>query len=207
VYARDVDGRTLTLAPSGALWKESMVFYDQETASLWSHLLGVAKRGPLRGKRLRRLPAVVTDWETWSKHYPEGTVALIPYGGTEFRRDSYDEPERFVLGIDAGDSARAWGLAQLLKTPAINDEWDGRPVLAVLDRPGVTARLYERRSAGRTLTFRMADGRLTDEETGGTWDPVTGRCLTGPLAGSSLPALPAILSYRDAWLRFHPDSP
>jgi hypothetical protein len=183
-----------------------MVFYDPETGSLWSHLLGVAKRGPLRGKRLRRLPAVVTDWETWSRHYPDGTVVLIPYWSKTFTRDSFDDPERFVLGADAGDGAKAWGLARLMETPAINDDWAGRPVLAVLDRPGVTARLYERRLDDRVLTFRMEDGRLTDDETGGTWEPVTGRGLTGPLAGRFLPALPAFLSSRAAWRRFHPDS-
>ena len=206
MYARDVNGRTLTFAPSGELWKESMVFYDPETGSLWSHLLGVAKRGPLRGNRLRRLPAVVTDWETWSKHYPDSTVVLIPYWSTEFRRDAYDDPERFVLGVDVGDTAKAWSLAQLMRTPAINDEWAGRPVLAVLDRPGVTARLYERSLGDRVLTFRMQNSRLTDDETGGTWDPVTGRGLTGPLGGQFLRPLPAIVSSRDAWRRFHPDT-
>jgi hypothetical protein len=205
VYARDLDGRALTLAPSGELWKESMVFYDQETGSLWSHQLGQARRGPLRGKRLRRLPAVVTDWETWSGRYPDGTVTLIPYAGTDYRRDFYRDPERFVLGVEAGDDARAWDLGRLVQTPAINDEWAGRSVVAVLDRPGMTARLYERGLAGRVLTFRMTDGQLTDE-TGGIWDPVTGKALTGPLAGQFLRPLPAIVSFRDAWRRFHPDT-
>jgi hypothetical protein len=206
VYDRRLDGRTLTLAPEGELWKESMVFYDQETGSLWSHLLGLAKRGPLRGKRLSRLPAVVTDWETWSAHNPDGSVVLIPYGSTEYSREVYANPERFVLGIEDGARAKAWGLDRLARDAALNDDWAGRPVVGVLDRAGVTARLYERTLGGRVLTFRAAEGRLTDDETGGTWDPVTGKALTGPLAGQFLAPLPALVSLRDAWLRFHPDS-
>jgi hypothetical protein len=206
VYVREVDGHTLTLAPSGQLWKGSMVFYDRETESLWSHLLGEAKQGPLRGKRLRKLPAVLTDWETWSARDPEGTVTLIPYFGRDYTRGTYRDPGQFVLGVADGDRAKAWGLDRLLQERAVNDEWDGRPVLVALDRAGITARLYEREVAGRVLTFRTADDRLTDEESGSTWDPVTGRALTGALEGQQLSPVPAIVSFRQAWLRFHPES-
>jgi hypothetical protein len=206
VFVREIDGRTLTLAPSGQLWKDSMVFYDRETGSLWSHLLGEAMQGPLRGKRLRKLPAVLTDWETWSARYPEGTVTLIPYGSREFNRGFYHDAEQFVLGVAEGESAKAWSLARLRQERAINDDWEGQPVVALVDRAGITARLYERRLADRVLTFRITDSCLADNETDSTWDPVTGRALTGPLAGLALTAVPAIVSFRDAWLRFHPGS-
>jgi hypothetical protein len=206
VYVREIDGRTLTLAPSGQLWKESMVFYDRETGSLWSHLIGEAQEGPLRGRRLHKLPAVLTDWATWSAHHPEGTVTMIPYSGRQFSRDFYNDPEQFVLGVADGDRAKAWGFAGLRQTPAINDEWQERPVLVALDQAGITARLYEREVAGRVLTFRTAGDRLADDQTASTWDPVTGRAVAGPLAGQELTPVPAIVSFREAWLRFHPGS-
>jgi hypothetical protein len=52
----------------------------------------------------------------------------------------------------------------------------------------------------------MDGGTLTDRETGSTWEPVTGRAVAGPLAGRHLVALPATVSFRDAWLRFFPRS-
>lgn len=207
VYDRVVDGRTLTLAPSGQLWKESMVLYDEGTHSLWSHLTGEAKLGVFKGKQLRRLPSVLTDWETWRRQHPDSTVVLLPHQSKFYRRDFYrDHPEQFVLGIADGGPPRAWGFDTLLETPAINTDWAGRPVLAVLDRAHFTARLFEREVGGRTLTFRMADGELTDGETGSTWAPSSGRALAGPLAGRHLAPLPATVSYRDAWQRFYPRS-
>ena len=207
VYDRVVDGKSLLLGVSGQLWKESMVLYDQGTHSLWSHLLGEAKLGRLKGKRLQRLPSLLTDWESWRREHPDGTVVLMPYQGTPYRRDFYQKhPERFVLGIAEDHQAKAWGFDRLLETPALNDTWAGRPVLAVLDRPSFTARLYERQLSGGVLTFQMNGAALTDRETGSTWTAVTGRATAGPLAGQHLTPLPATVSYRDAWLRFYPRS-
>jgi hypothetical protein len=48
VYARTVNGRTLTFGVSGKLIRNSLVMYDRETHSLWTHLTGGAIDGPLR---------------------------------------------------------------------------------------------------------------------------------------------------------------
>ena len=203
VYDRVVEGRTLILAPSGQLWKESMVLYDVGTHSLWCHLTGAARQGILKGKQLRRLPSVLTDWETWQRQHPDSTVVVLPHPGTFYRRDFYrDHPERFVLGIANGGPPKAWGFDSLLKTPALNTEWAGQPVLVVLDGKHFTARLYVASVGGRTLTFQMVDDKLSDRETGTTWAAATGRALAGPLAGHHLAPLPATVSYRDAWQRF-----
>ncbi len=67
----------LTLGVDGRLWKESMVMYDLPTQSLWSQSLGRAMRGPLLGKRLRRLPAALLTWRTWKSRHPQSTVAVL----------------------------------------------------------------------------------------------------------------------------------
>jgi hypothetical protein len=204
VYARDVEGQTLTLAPSGQLWKSNMVMYDVETHSHWSQLLGEAKLGKLEGKQLRRLPGLLTDWQTWKRLYPDSTVACLPYAGEIFRRGAHGNPEKYVLGIADSGQAKAWGLAQLYQTPVSNDRWAGRPVVVVMDRSSLTARLYERGVAGRVLTFGLVNERLTDQETGSTWEMVSGRAVAGPLAGQELVPLPAVVSFQDVWERFYP---
>ncbi|MBW1841122.1 MAG: DUF3179 domain-containing protein [Deltaproteobacteria bacterium] len=35
VYSREIDGRKLTLAPSGWTYKNTFVLYDKETGTLW----------------------------------------------------------------------------------------------------------------------------------------------------------------------------
>ena len=61
MYASQVESRKLTFSVSGMLWNRSLVMLDQETKSLWSHILGQAMRGPLKGTRLEVIPSTMTD--------------------------------------------------------------------------------------------------------------------------------------------------
>jgi hypothetical protein len=206
VYARDVDKKTLTFAVSGLLWNRSLVMKDEETGSLWSHVLGEAKSGSLKGVKLKQVPSVITDWATWRRENPGGTIVLLSRTSHEYTREFYANPEQFVLGIVESGEAKSWGLDTLSRSPAVNDRLGKRAVLAAFDKSSLTARLYERKLGDRVLTFRLQDGQLTDEQTGSTWNPVTGQAVAGQLEGKHLTALPAILSYRIVWQRFHPPS-
>ena len=206
MYARDVDDRQLNFGVSGMLWNRSLVMYDRETGSLWSHILGEAMEGRLKGTQLEQIPSVMTDWKTWRTQHPDSTVAWISRTSTEYRREFYRRPEQFVLGIAGEGKPKAWGFDELTRTPTINDTWNDGPVLVAFDARSVTARLYDRKLGERTLTFRNAEGKLVDNETGSTWELITGRAVAGPMAGKFLRPLPAIVSYKQAWSRFHPKS-
>jgi hypothetical protein len=207
VYARTVEDRTLTFAVSGQLWKDSMVLYDRETRTLWSQFSGEAKQGLLKGGRLQPLPSVVTDWASWRRLHPQSTVLLLPSAHRAFRRDFYQRPENYVLGIGDGLLAKAWGLDVMRQMSVLNDQWDGRPVLVVFDATSATAALYERQLPREVLTFRSAGDKVVDEQGGSTWNPVTGEAESGPLRGHRLRRLPAMLATRSAWDAFHPASP
>ena len=45
---------------------------------------------------------------------------------------------------------------------------------------------------------------MTDQETGSTWQALTGRAINGPLAGTALKRLPSLNSFWFAWSDFHP---
>jgi hypothetical protein len=204
VYERVVEGRTLTLAASGQLWMDSMVLYDRETRTFWSQLGGEAKDGPLKGTQLHKVPSIVTDWESWRRLYPKSTVLLLPFAHREFRRDFYRHPENYVLGIADGGHAKAWGLDVLRQSAVLNEEWNGRPVLVVFDPASATAALYERLLAEEVLTFRLAGDKVVDEQSGSSWNCVTGEAESGPLRSRCLRRLPAVLATRTAWNAFHP---
>jgi hypothetical protein len=206
VYSRAVAGQVLVLAVDGRLWNESLVMYDPPTHSLWSQLQGEAKQGKWAGTRLRALPSVVTDWQSWTRTHPESTVAWFDGRTREFNTAMYADPKRFVLGIAEGRRARGWTFAELFQHGAINDTWAGQPVVALLERSHVTARLYHRQVADRTLSFHLEERGLVDRETGTTWEPDTGRAVSGPLAGECLKPLPAATAFREVWLRFYPRS-
>ena len=206
MYARRVDGKTLTLGVSGMLWNRSVVMYDLETGSLWSHILGEAMQGPLKGKKLEQVPSVMTDWQTWRKRHPNSTVAVLSRTSRDYRREFYRQPERFVLGIVVEGRAKAWSFDRLDRTPVVNDSVGNESVVVAYLRASITARMYNRRMGRKVLTFRSQDEKLVDAETRTTWDPLTGEALEGPLSGKHLKALPAIVSYKKAWYQFHPDS-
>lgn len=179
---------------------------DQETGSLWSHIRGEAMQGRLKGKKLQQLPSIMTDWNSWSTKNPDSTVVYMSRTSRSYVREFYARPERFVLGIVADGKAHGWGFDFLIKNPAVNDKLGNKPVLVTFDRPSVTARLFDRKLGDQVLTFSFGKNQLVDRETSSSWDPVTGRALAGPLAGKDLVPLPAIVSYRAVWEKFHPDS-
>jgi hypothetical protein len=80
-------------------------------------------------------------------------------------------------------------------------ELRGRPV--VLNFWWLAAAAFSRQARGRVLTFRAADRRVGDEQTGSTWDQF-GRAVAGPLAGTRLAPATATDSFWFDWAAFHP---
>jgi hypothetical protein len=202
-YSRQVDDQLLSFRVIG-LWHNTMVMEDMETRSLWSFLLGEAKHGALKGKRLRQLHAVLTDWQTWRRQQPDGTVAWLDPSplvdrGVYVKEQIADQLGRFVLVARNGAESKTWALDALSRTPLLNEEWAGDPVLIVFERPTLTGLVYRRKVEGRVLTFERTGQQLVDKETGSTWEPSTGRAVAGPLAGKELTAAPAMLVQRSTW--------
>jgi hypothetical protein len=77
VFDRRVAGRTLTFAASGFLLHSNLVLYDRQTRSLWSQVGAGALTGPMRGTRLRLLPAREESWHAWRAEHPRTRVLSI----------------------------------------------------------------------------------------------------------------------------------
>jgi hypothetical protein len=72
VYSRKIDGRVLTLAPSGWTYKSTFVLYDKETGTLWypyrKGLMGI--QGPYFKQWLPKIASQDTRWDQWAKKHP-----------------------------------------------------------------------------------------------------------------------------------------
>jgi hypothetical protein len=164
VYGRRVGGRTLSFGVSGMLYRNSLVLYDRETGSLWSHLLGVALQGPLAGTELESIPSVVTTWGAWRQAHP-GTLAFsagrAPYDAYEGyyrssqtgvlrvrRRDSRLGQKELVLAV-LSPSAKAYAFRDLEQRGTIADVLAGRNVEVVFDPEAGSAAAFEVESDGR----------------------------------------------------------
>lgn len=220
MYARTVNGRELTFGVSGKLVRNSLLMYDHETGSLWSHLTGSAIQGPLSGSQLTVLPATETRWGAWKAAYPTTRVLPHDYPGQtdEYARyyagggagilgrkrdDSRLPAKALVIGVRIMDRPKAYWLDSVVNARVINDTFDQVPLvlLATSDESGS---VFERTVNGETLTFKSVGGRVQDSETGSTWDPVTGLATAGPQAGQRLTPVPATTSFWFGWFDFFP---
>ena len=72
MYSREIDGQTLTLAPSGWTYRRTFVLYDKETGTLWypknKGLMGI--QGVYFKRWLPELASTDTGWSKWKKVNP-----------------------------------------------------------------------------------------------------------------------------------------
>jgi hypothetical protein len=143
-YERQVGDHLLDFGTSGLLYQSSLVMYDRQTESLWTHFDGSAVIGELAGTELVTLPVTTVAWEIWSEANPDGLVlsedtgfsrsyGRNPYVGYEdsdgllsdrFRSANFDErlpAKQRVVGIEVGDQALA----------VLNDALQAEGVIAV----------------------------------------------------------------------------
>ena len=179
---------------------------DKETGSEWSHILGKAMAGPLKGKSLKILPAKMTTWEAWGDEHPDTTVAMLPPTHHMFTKAMLHQSEDFCMGLVRSGKSRHWRFDLLETTPLVNDELDDLPLVVYFDKEDSAATVWNRKTANGTLTFEKNVDGVVDEETQSTWDLTKGIATEGPLEGTRLRATTAIVSFSHAWLRFHPDT-
>lgn len=157
------------------------------------------------------------------------------YGANPYTRyDSSSQPFLFrgeidprlpaterVAGVALSGAVKAYPFTTVAAAGAINDEVNGTP-LVILHKPGVASALdasaisegrdvgsvavFDRRIAGRTLTFvANGDGTYRDQETGSVWN-ILGAAIGGELQGEQLTRQLAFDHFWFAWAAFHPQT-
>ncbi len=217
VYGRSVDRQTLELGAVG-LEKGVFILYDRQTGTHWSQVSGRATSGKREGRTLRKEASTVTTWGRWRGLHPHTSVYADPQlpSRRRFTEESWARitqsgsgpaaNEDLVAGIEGRRGARAYLLRALAGPRVVNDTLDGEPVAVFLGEDGVTVCALRRTAAGRALTFAVEDDTLRDAETGSRWDPMTGRAVSGPLAGWTLEGLVVTTALWYAWRSQRPET-
>ncbi len=125
----------LQFGVSGLLYNSDLLLYDRNTQSLWSQITGEAINGPMKGAKLKQLPAVLTSWQRWHTEHPASQILSTetgyrrdyhrsPYGDynsspviyfpIEFLSKRYHPKER-VLGVEIDGHFKAYPFAELAK--------------------------------------------------------------------------------------------
>ncbi|MBW8010568.1 MAG: DUF3179 domain-containing protein [Chloroflexi bacterium] len=224
MYSRIIDGEEYTFGVSGKLIMNILVMYDRQTNSLWSQLLGRAVEGPLAGSELEYLPSWQTTWEDWKTQHPD-TLALRkgysgfrdPYAGYyesdsagvigEAVRNNLLYVKEFVIGVEIDGQATAYPFSVLNDEPIVNDLIADTSVLVVFNYFTSTGVVFDRNLNGETLTFSIvSDLTITDDQTGSTWDGLTGTAIDGPLAGETLTRLKSTGIFWFGWSDWFPET-
>jgi hypothetical protein len=223
-----VAGKTLTFGVSGLLVRNSLVMYDHETDSLWSHLTGEALAGPLTGAHLQLVASTQASWGTWRREHPATLVLAFdpslvgdpyssyyrgPHLGVE--RDQADvvvDPrlgaKEKVIGLRLDGHVKAYSMTTLARDRVVDDVVGDVPVVVVYDGASESGAVFRRDPTGMLLTFRPGKSalELVDEESGSDWDGLIGKATTGRLAGTMLEQIPITYGFWFAWSGIYPET-
>jgi hypothetical protein len=125
-----------------------------------------------------------------------------------------------VTTVDLNGEAVAYPNEVLEEMGVVNDTVGGVEV-AVFWQPGLASALdsaliasgrdvgangvFKRHVGGRTLTFVLSDGTITDEQTGSAWN-IFGEATAGELAGLALEPVVKVDHFWFSWAAFRPDT-
>lgn len=197
------------------------MFEDETTKSWWQQATGVAIAGPLKGTRLAEFPSGQYTLGEWLHihpnsrvmqpdpadtahyanllHYDDGTIE----GSLEHRDSTSWAPKSWVVGVLAGDNAKAYDWNWVAAHRITEDTIGSMPVLIYYSDNNF--RVMGRMAGGRVLGFLRHNDPpiLQDTTTWSVWDP-SGRCISGPLKGQQLPPLQSYQEFWHSWSHFHP---
>ncbi len=223
MYARDVQGRRLTFGVSGKLVRNSLIMFDRETGSLWSHLTGEAISGPLNGQRLTIVPSIQTTWGLWLRDHKAAQILAVgdgtlsdPYdlyyqaddAGLEGRKHQDDRlpAKERVIGVRLGGEVKAYSFSALARDRVVNDVVGGTSLVIVFDGSSESGAAYRRDTNGQALDFQPGSRSMSmmDVQTRSEWDGLTGMASSGPSAGAVLEAVPFTYGFWFGWADFYP---
>jgi hypothetical protein len=216
VHGRTVDGDVLDFGHTGQLYRSAFLLYDTATKSSWHNATGRALVGRQRGKRLPPLASWFVKWDVWRRARPDTKVLVKDPLRPEYGADGFDHRNRLLklkwgLGVEYGGEERLYELAELERTPLVQESVGGTPVVVVFQPKDLVATAWERTLDGKVLDLRRAEDAANGlprlEETGedrSVFDAVTGACVSGPLKGRNLRPLVGCFWEVYAWTAHHP---
>ena len=119
-------------------------------------------------------------------------------------------PSMLVLGVQLGESARAYPERILDYHQVVNDEIGERPIVVTWDPVSGVPLVFSRRLGDRSLHFGVSGllyqshALIYDRETESLWSPFSGVAIAGPLKGEVLKRIPFSKEPAADWYSKHP---
>ena len=226
MWETTIDGRTLHFHLAG-INNQNFIMRDEETGSWWQQVTGEAILGPLKGRRLTRVPQDEISFALWKREQPMGRVlrpdpraaAAGRYAPADWEtgiaklpvatqiRDRRLDLRELVVGVTVNGRAKAYRMTDVQQQNPIIDTVGGVPLVIVAAADGRSVRAFSRVVDGKPADFfaRPEATLLVDSATGSEWD-FAGRAVGGPLTGRQLAKIELLRDYWFDWRAYHPDT-
>jgi len=141
-YDRRVDDQVVEFGTSGMLWNSSLVMYDRQTETLWSHFTGEGIVGELTGTQLETFPVATVPWGLWRDANPDGLVLSRDTGfDRSYGRNpypGYDDINSQPFLFDGEVDGQYTAMTRIVGVE-LNDDALGVPLFALREDRVVTA--------------------------------------------------------------------
>ncbi len=165
VFRAEAEDKVLEFGVSGLLYNSDVLFYDRQSESLWSQIMGQAVSGPMKGARLELVAATHTTWHDWKNQHPDTVVLstdtgykrsydIDPYAGYDrtnrlFTTISHNNDQymrkSLTLGLEIGGRYKAYPFKELRKSsPEFKDQFADLEITIQFDRKNKTARVLDK---------------------------------------------------------------
>jgi hypothetical protein len=201
-------------------WRRGVMIARSKDGTLWSALSGRAIAGPQKGKRLKRVPSVITTWGHWLMLHPESTAYDLFDGQryvsvelpAEMRAEAREsmgqvdarlQPLATVHGVWLNELAKAYPIEVAKERACFNDTLNGVGLVVFWYGPTHSSIAFRTKLEERALTFYADDispetAPFKDRETGSRWT-LAGRAVDGPLRGRELTCVDGVQCRWYAW--------
>lgn len=219
VHLAQRDGKRITFGTEG-LYGGTMAVYDIDTKSIWSHGMGTAITGELKGTTLPLIQSFQASWAEWCALYPDTTVMRYPYPevhpdgrhghgsqDTFAKPGMYEEPvstmihgnderlpeHEMVISLHREAGQAALPLREIARAGGVyTAELAGDAIVTF--SAGAESALtgsFIPVLNGSPMSFTQRDGVIVDHATDSVWR-VDGLAIEGPLKGKQLEAFPTM---------------
>ena len=191
------------------------MFEDKTTKSWWQQATGEAITGTLKGYQLPEFPSMQTTLSKWVELYPN-TLVMQPDKNFQVQYDSMRTYEKgkltgkltrrdtnswqnksWVVGVEIGQSSKAYDWNRLQKERIIYDELDNQPIAVILSKDSSSFVVLER--LNKEQTFSLANDTLKSATHSYNF---MGQSLNPTV--SDLKRINAYQEYWHSWQHFHP---
>ncbi len=197
------------------------MFEDKKTKSWWRQATGEAVAGKLKGQSLKEIPSQQMRLAAWLRKNPSSLILQpdpafqkqyahldgfdlgLVKSGLEKRDSGSWKFKSWVVGIQHGQTAKAYDWNDLLSKQPINDSLPQLPLVITVEPDNASFHVWNRKINDQTLVFMKDSAGLKDMATGSSWN-FDGLCTDGPLKGQQLVNIQASQEFWHSWQSFHP---